>query len=161
VRNPLIAATAIAILTAAGPVSAQELRGFAFAGSTSDMNSQRYPGFGGGVVVDLGQPWLAAGAQGETFFQLPYFTGRGALFAEGRVMPRSAIRPFMMGGIGFGQDAGPMIGAGVEMRMPGSRVAFRLAIEDYVRRADFYAFGSGRFQSEVRHQIATRIGVSF
>src|SRR3954469_23822759 len=91
------------LLGCAQPAAAQEVRGFAFGGATADMNNQTYPALGGGVLVDLGQPWLAAGAQGESFFQFPYFTGRGAVFAEGRLFARSALRPLLLGGYTFGE----------------------------------------------------------
>jgi len=112
-KNTLVAVAALLFVAATQNASAQEVRGFAFAGTTSDSNSQRFPAVGGGVTVDLGQPWLAAGAQGETFFELPYFAGRGAVFAEGRILPRSTVRPLVIAGYGFGEDAGPLVGAGI------------------------------------------------
>src|SRR5687768_17391102 len=132
-KNAVIAIAVAVLLVVAQDASAQQVRGFAFGGSTTDSNNQQFPALGGGVTVDLGQPWLAAGAQGETFFELPYFAGRGAIFAEGRILPRSTVRPFVVGGIGFGEDGGPLVGAGVEIRAPRGRLGFRLAIEDYLK----------------------------
>jgi hypothetical protein len=100
----IAAMSVLALLAVAPGASAQEIRGFASAGVTSDVNDQRFPAFGGGVLVDLGQPWLSAGAQGETFVSWPYFA------------------------------AGPMFGGGVELRAPNQRLGFRFAVEDYVVR---------------------------
>jgi len=150
----------VAVLGFAQAASAQPLRGFAFGGVTADANAQTFPAFGGGVLVDLGQPWIAAGAQGEAFVDFPYFAGRGAVFAEGRILPRSRVRPFVLAGAGFGEGAAPLIGGGVEIRVPGNRFAFRLAIEDYVWTGHVHNFGRPA-RKETRHNIATRIGITF
>jgi hypothetical protein len=159
-RNLFTAVTVAALLTVAHAASAQPVRGFVFGGSTTDLNKQQYPAFGGGVLVDLGQPWLAAGAQGESFFDFPYFTGRGAVFAEGRLAKPSAVRPFLLGGYTFGEISGPMAGAGVEIRSSRARVAFRLTVEDNIYRGPFGFSGQG-VSTETRHQLATHLGISF
>ena len=162
-KNLLTAAAALVLLSAAQTVSAQEIRGFAYGSGTTAQNDQHYPGFGGGVVFDLGQPWLAVGAQGEAFSSWPYFAGRGSVFAEGRLMPNAAIRPIVLGGAGFGQYGGPMFGGGVEIRVPRSRLAVRMTVEDYVRRDTRYSF-TERVEpmgTVTSHQVATRFGVSF
>ena len=154
-----VTVAAIVVLALAGSARgalAQDVsvRGFAGGGATSDLNDQRYPVLGGGVLVDLGQPWVSAGAQAQTFFQWPYFTGRAAVFAQGNVLPNKPVRPFVLAGYGWGQDAGPLLGAGVEIRGPGSRAGVRVAIEDYVVKA-------GRFFPETRHQVAATVSVVF
>ena len=101
----------IAALAGAGTASAQDLRGFVAGGVMTDVNSGRYPAVGGGVVVDLGQPWVSGGAQGEAFFSWPYVAGRGALFAQANVVPRGPVRPFLLAGVGSGESAGPLAGA--------------------------------------------------
>ena len=93
-RNLRIAAS-IALVASVGvrTVSAQDLRGFVAGGVTSEGTDQRFPSAAGGVLVDVGQPWLSAGAQAETFWQWPYFAGRGTLFAQGNLISQGRIRP--------------------------------------------------------------------
>lgn len=160
-KRLLIAATALFLLTSARAASAQPVRGWAFTGKTSDVNAQDFAAAGGGVLVEVGQPWLLAGAQAEALFQLPYVAGRGAVFGEGRILPKSPYRPFVMGGIGFGEDAGPLIGAGIEVGAPNSRWGLRMTVEDYVRRIDAYSFPGYERPSELRHQVAVRFGITF
>jgi hypothetical protein len=151
-----IAATAVLGLLACAPsVSAQEVRGFASGGFTTDVNAQRYPAFGGGAVVSLGQPWVSAGVQADAFVSWPYFSGRGVVFGQGNLAPRKPISPFVLAGYGFGEDSGPMIGAGIDLRAPNQRIGFRLAVEDYVLRYRGY---QGPTTS---HQIAFRAGILF
>src|SRR5258705_10296833 len=151
----IAAMSVLALLAAAPGASAQEIRGFASAGVTSDVNDQRFPAFGGGVLVDLGQPWVSAGAQGETFVSWPYFGGRAAVFGQGNLAPKKAVRPFVLAGVGFGEGAGPMFGGGVELRAPNQRLGFRFAVEDYVVRLNgFEGSGTG-------HQVALRAAILF
>ncbi len=159
-KRLLSAAIMFFLLTSDRPASAQSVRGWAFTGKTSDVNGQNFAAAGGGVLVEVGQPWLLAGTQGEALFQLPYVSGRGAVFGEGRILPRSPYRPFVIGGIGFGQDAGPLIGAGIEVGAPNSRWGLRMTVEDYVRRIG-YSLGAFQPTSEVRHQVAVRFGITF
>ena len=159
-RNLLTAAMTVVLLSAAQTVSAQEIRGFAFGSGTTAGHDQQYPGFGGGVLVDLGQPWLAAGAQGEAFTSWPYFSGRGSVFAEGRLLPKSAIVPLVLGGGWFGEGGGPMVGGGVEIRVPSSRLAFRITVEDHVHRETRYISPQAT-GTQTSHQVATRFGVTF
>ena len=160
-KRLLTASIAIVLLTSVRPASAQPVRGWAFTGKTSDINAQNFAAAGGGVLVEVAQPWLLAGIQGEALFQLPYVAGRGAVFAEGRVLPKSPYRPFVLGGIGFGEDAGPLIGAGIEVGAPNSRWGLRMSVEDYVRRVNIYSFGLTTGASETRQQVALRFGITF
>jgi hypothetical protein len=160
-KHLLIAVIASVLLTSARPAAAQAVRGWAFTGRTTDINAQNFPAAGGGVLAEVGQPWLLAGLQGEALFHLPYVAGRGAVFAQGRILPKSPYRPFVLGGIGFGEDAGPMIGGGIEVGAPNSRWGLRMSVEDYVRRVDIYSFGLATGGSELRHQVALRFGITF
>jgi hypothetical protein len=160
-KHLLIAVIASVLLTSARPAAAQAVRGWAFTGRTTDINAQNFPAAGGGVLTEVGQPWLLAGLQGEALFHLPYVAGRGAVFAQGRILPKSPYRPFVLGGIGFGEDAGPMIGGGIEVGAPNSRWGLRMSVEDYVRRVDIYSFGLATGGSELRHQVALRFGITF
>jgi hypothetical protein len=126
----------VATVAAAGRLGAQDLRGFVAAGVMSDPNGQRFPAFGGGVLIDLGQPWLSAGGEGEMFVSWPYFAGRGAVFAQGNVMRRGPLRPFVVGGMGFGESAGPMFGAGIDVRPGNRRIGVRAAVEDYLAHVE-------------------------
>ena len=146
----------LAVLAAAPCASAQSARGFAFGGMMSEGYSDWFPAFGGGAVVDLGQPWVSAGAQGEAFMSWPYFAGRGAVFAQGNLLARKPVRPFVLAGVGFGEDGGTLVGAGLEVRSPDTRMGFRVAVEDYLtRRSDLYG------QLPAVHRIALRAGVLF
>jgi hypothetical protein len=151
---------------------AQDFRGFIAGGVTSEGNSQQFPSAGGGVLVNVGQPWVSAGAQAETFWQWPYFAGRGTLFAQGNLIPKGRVRPFVLGGIGFGEASGPMIGAGVEIRPTNGRHGLRLSVEDYLLRIDGLPCQSFGLQSYcaanprqgsgyIEHQVAVRAGVLF
>jgi hypothetical protein len=160
-KRLLTAAIALVLLVSARSASAQVVRGWAFTGRTSDINAQNFPAAGGGVLAEIGQPWLLVGLQGEALFQLPYVAGRGAAFAEGRILPKSPYRPFVMGGVGFGEDAGPLIGGGLEVGAPNSRWGLRVSVEDYVRRVNVYSFGIASGGSELRHQVALRFGITF
>ena len=137
----LAAFAVLAVLAAAPCASAQSARGFAF---------------GGGAVVDLGQPWVSAGAQGEAFMSWPYFAGRGAVFAQGNLLAHKPVRPFVLAGVGFGEDGGTLVGAGLELRSPGTRIGLRVTVEDYFTRP------SRRYgQQPAVNRIALRAGVLF
>ena len=153
----LVVVVVVGSTVLAREASAQEVRftGFAGGGATSDMNGQRYPTLGGGVLVEPGVRWLALGAQGETFFQWPYFTGRGALFAQGNLLPDSPVRPIIIAGYGFGEDSGPVIGAGFEARsINGKGPGVRFTVEDFIVRRN-------RFLRETGHQVAFKVAVLF
>lgn len=153
-------------------VSAQDVRGFVTGGVISDVNHQRFPSAGGGVLVDVGQPWLSIGAQGETFWQWPYFAGRGTVFGQGNLNPKGRIRPFVLGGVGFGETAGPMFGGGVELRPPNGSLGLRVSVEDYLSRIgglDCASYGLQSYcegnpreaRGYIEHQVAVRVGVLF
>lgn len=154
-KHTVVVAFAIAILVAAHGASAQDLRGFATAAVTSDVNNQHFPTFGGGVVVDLGQPWISAGGQGEALVSWPYFAGRGSLFAQGNLTAKRPVRPFVLAGVGFGEEGGRMFGGGVEFRPLNQRRGVRVSVEDYgVRYRGFDGRRTG-------HQVAVRAGILF
>ena len=148
--------------------SAQDLRGFVNGGVMSDLNNQHFPAVAGGALVDLGQPWISAGAQGEVFMSWPYFGGRGAIFGQGNVVHKGPIRPFVLAGVGWGESAGPMFGGGVEVGPRESRIGLRVAVEDYLARVGGFqcvAFGCEGFPHAGRaytgHQVTVRVGVLF
>jgi hypothetical protein len=67
------------------------------------------------------------------------FAGRGAVFAQGNLLARKPVRPFVLAGVGFGEDGGTLVGAGLEVRSPDTRIGFRVTVEDYVaRRSGLY-----------------------
>lgn len=147
--------TALVLIAGVHSASAQDVRGITFGGVTGDANGQQFPAFGGGVLVDLGQPWVSAGAQGEAFVSWPYFAGRAALFGQGNLAPGKLVRPFVLAGVGLGEYSGPMFGGGVEFRPPQQRVGFRVAVEDYTIR--YQRFDGGT----THHQVALHVGVIF
>ena len=148
--------------------SAQNLRGFVNGGVMSDLNNQHFPAAGGGALIDLGQPWISAGAQGEVFMSWPYFGGRGAIFGQGNVVHKGPVRPFVLGGLGWGESAGPMFGGGVEVGPRESRIGLRVAVEDYLARVGGFscvAYGCEGFphagQAYIGHQVTVRVGILF
>jgi len=153
-RLTLLAVVAVAIVCPSS-VSAQNLRGFAGAGVMSDVNDEHFPTVGGGVLVDLGQPWVSAGGQGEVFFSWPYVAGRGGMFVQGNVLPKGPIRPFVLAGFGYGESDGAMLGAGVEFRPNARAAGFRASVEDYLAKvgtpSDYYT----------DHQTTVRIALTF
>lgn len=162
----------ISMTTLASTASAQNVRGFISGGIISDVNHQNFPSAGGGIVVNLGQPWVSAGAQGETFWQWPYFAGRGTFFGQGNLFPKGRIRPFVLAGYAFGETAGTMVGGGIEFRPLNGRAGLRISVEDYLSRIGGLPCGSFGLQSYcdenpraargyVAHQVAVRAGVSF
>ena len=170
--KPTMAIAVLTFLWLSQPAAAQDLRGFVTAGTVSDLNDQRFPAFGGGVAVDLGTPWVSAGAQGEVFVSWPYYAGRGGLFVQGNVLGRRAIRPFILAGFGDGEYAGPMIGAGIELR-PHGHLGLRATVEDYLGRVEGFdcaAYGVSRSgcdaylhggQPYTFHQLTLRVGLLF
>ena len=160
------AAIVSAVLVASGSASAQEVRGFAAAGIMRTVNAETHPVVGGGATVDLGTPWLSAGGQAETFFSWPYFGGRGAVFGQMNILPKGPIRALAIVGAGFGEDAGPLIGGGVEFRPAGQRLGGRITVEDYLTSVTpFVCPTTGAacgFASDRRaHQLAVRAGILF
>lgn len=166
--------TLLALTTAAGASAglAQDVRGFVSGGLIADVNQQWFPSAAGGILLDLGQPWVSAGAQGETFWQWPYFAGRGTVFGQVNLIPGGRIRPFVLAGEGFGETDGPMLGGGFELRPRHRRPGLRVSVEDYLSRIDGLPCGSFGLQSYcdanpraargyVAHQVAVRAGVLF
>jgi hypothetical protein len=162
----------ISLAPLASTASAQNVRGFVSGGVISDVNHQSFPSAGGGIVVNLGQPWVSAGVQAETFWQWPYFAGRGSLFGQGNLVSKGRIRPFVLAGYGFGETAGTLVGGGIEFRPVNQRVGLRFSVEDYLSRIgglDCGSFGLQSYCDEnpraargyIEHQLAVRAGVTF
>ena len=167
-------AASIVLLTQIGAqvAEAQTFRGFIAGGITSESTNQHFPSAAGGVLVNIGEPWLSAGAQAETFWQWPYFAGRGTLFAQGNLVPKGRVRPFGLAGFGIGEAAGPMVGGGVEFRPTNGRHGLRLSVEDYLLRVDALPCQSFGLQSYcdanprqvngyIQRQVTFRAGVLF
>ena len=162
----------VSLTTLASTASAQNVRGFVSGGVISDVNHDSFPSVGGGMVVNLGQPWVAAGVQAETFWQWPYFAGRVALFGQGNIVPRGRFRPFVLAGYGFGETAGTLVGGGIEFRPLHHRAGLRISVEDYlvrIRGLDCGSFGLQSYcdanpraaRGYIGHQVAVRAGVTF
>ena len=162
----------VAALSHGRPAAAQELRGFAGAGVALDLNS-RYPAAGAGLLFDLPGGWFTTGAEGDLFTSNGYVAGRGAAFGQVNVIRRGTVRPFGLAGYGWGESAGPMIGAGLDVRFPGRRLGLRVSIEDYLVRVggfDCASLGYTRTYCDENpkggraytgHQVSMRFGVLF
>ena len=160
-----VAVAAALVAVAALPAAAQPVtfRGFATAGQVVDNNRSQILGVGGGVLVDAGQPWVSAGAQGDVLSSNGYYAGRGAVFAQVNPLGRFPVRPFVLGGIGWGEVAGPLIGGGLDVLPGNRRLGFRIAVEDYLMRIPTYDSRS-LFKPaghETSHQVSVKIGVLF
>jgi len=154
-RTVPIAVLALATLVNAPSASAQDLRGFLGGGVMSGVNAERFPTVGAGVLVDLGQPWLSAGGQGEMFFSWPYVAGRGGMFLQGNLLPKGPVRPFVLAGFGSGESDGAMLGAGVEFRPTSRAAGFRMSVEDYRSKVG----GPAKFHTG--HQVTIRAAMTF
>jgi hypothetical protein len=153
------AAAIVTMLCAVPGAHAQDVRGFVSTAVATDSNHAKYPAFGGGVIVDAGQPWVSVGGQGEALVSWPYVAGRGALFAQGNLAPKyQPIRPFLLAGYGFGEETGTILGGGVEVRSRGSRLGLRLAIEDHMQRPRGY---NTLRNLPAQHQVGFRFGILF
>ena len=151
----IAAVIAAATLVTAESASAQNFRGFVGGGVMSDVNDEHFPTAGGGVLFDLGQPWVSAGGQGEVFFSWPYVAGRGGMFLQGNVVPKGPVRPFVLAGFGSGESDGAMFGAGVEFRPRAGAAGFRASVEDYLAKV-----GAGA-NYYTDHQITIRVALAF
>jgi len=160
-----LAIAALFLVAAGANASAQDVRGFAGGGVTGTINNEQFPFFGGGAVVDVGQPWVSVGGQGEALMSWPYFAGRGAVFGQANLMVRKPLRPFVLIGAGFGEESGPlMIGGGLELRAPNGRMGFRVSVEDYVKSLDGYDAPPGyrySYPATTSHQITLRAALLF
>lgn len=132
----------LASLLQANAPSAQEVRGMIGGGMVSDLNDQRYPAVGGGVLLDLLSSWVSVGAQGEMMVSWPYVAGRGSVFGQVNALRVGSVRLFVMGGAAGGESAGPLFGGGVDLRPSKGRPGLRVAIEDYL--ADIAGFDCAR-----------------
>ena len=151
----IVAVVALASVGNAGVACAQNVRGFAAAGTTRDVNHQNFPTIGGGLLIEAGQPWVAVGAEAETFWSWPYFAGRGTVFGQVHVSSKQTVRPFALAGYGWGEEGGVMVGGGIEIRPRGSALGLRATVEDYVVHVRGYP------NAYTGHQLAFRMGVSF
>jgi len=159
--RPLFAAFALFLVARPAVAQGILIRGFAGGAATSSVDREWYTGAGGGVLVDPGTPWVSVGAQGEALISWPYFAGRGAVFGQFNAAPHSTVRPFVLAGAGFGEEGGPLLGGGVEFRVPGSRRGFRVSVEDYVDRYIRYSPGEMQPVKTTGHQVALRAAVLF
>ena len=119
-------------LAVAGPsqVSAQQPQGFVTGGiSPGENEGEGFPTIGGGVLFDVVRGWVSVGAQGDLFFSNGYVAGRGGVLAQANVIRHRAVRPFVVGGYGWGEDAGSTFGGGIEVW--SGRVGFRASVQDY------------------------------
>jgi hypothetical protein len=169
--KPILAGVVVAVLMgAARPVGAQPVFGYTAFSINSDLNDQVFSGASGGVLIDVAHSWVSAGAEADLFVSWPYFAGRGGTFAQVNVVRRSPFRIFAMGGFSWGEQSGPMVGAGVELWTRG-RLGLRATVQDYLARVE--GFGCGTFgldqpycdanfhggRAYTAHQPTVRIGI--
>src|SRR5262245_9020571 len=128
----ILAATLL--ISVPGLAEAQRPSFFATGGWSSDLNEERVLTGSFGVVFDVPKAsWLSAAAQADLFFAFPYIAGRGTVQAQLNAVRRRDIRIFGLGGVGSGENDGPVLGGGVEFR-PRGRMGVRATFQDYVQR---------------------------
>ena len=145
----------VGALATVRPLAAQDVRGFAGGGTAGGGSRDNYPSFGGGVLVDVGQSWVSAGVQGDGFVSIPYVVGRGTVFAQGHLLPKRAVRPFLLAGRGWGAFEGLMYGGGVEFKPAGRGIGFRASVENYVERY------KSSYRMPATNYISMRLAVLF
>jgi hypothetical protein len=167
----LIAAMTTLVVAGPSQVSAQQLQGFVTGGTSAGENREQFPTVGGGVLLDVAKGWASVGGQGDVFFSNGYATGRAGVLAQGNIVRRRAFRPFVVGGYGWGEDAGPMFGAGIEWW--SGRLGFRASVQHYrthVQGFDCLHFGYTQAQCDAdfrggqpytQHQPSVQFGVSW
>ena len=114
--------------------AAQPLFGFATLSHNSDLNGQRFGGASGGVLVDLARAWISVGAEADLFVSWPYFAGRVGPLVQVNLLRGAPVRIFALTGTSWGEQAGPMIGGGVEVWT--RRIGFRATVQDYLARVE-------------------------
>jgi len=130
-KGLLIAMVAVAVSFAGpGPAAAQQRSVFVMAGISSDVNDQHFPGIGGGVLFDVSS-WISVGGRGDIFFSGGYVAGRGGPITQVSLLRHRPVRPFVLGGYTWGEEAGPMLGAGVEVGFR-TGIGFRVSVQDYL-----------------------------
>ena len=169
-----LAALVVAAVSAAGPgqADAQILRGYTTVGVNADVNEHRFTSFGGGVLVDVAAAWVSAGGEAELLTSNGYFAGRGGPVAQLNAIHTPRVRVFGSGGFAWGEEAGPMIGAGIEWWSRGF-VGLRVRVSDYLARLEGFdraAFGHApafcrdflhNGASRIAHQPSLRFGVAW
>ena len=127
--RPLVSVIAVLLLICASDAFAR-VEGFATGGLHRDVNGEPFVGTGGGVLLTA--KWLSLGAQGDAFFSLPYVAGRLTLLAQGNLLDRGGIRPFVQIGTSVGELKGRMYGLGVDLRRREARVGVRTSLQVYM-----------------------------
>lgn len=130
-----IAPLLVAAFLCAAPrtAAAQQLLGFAAFTINRDVNGSQYAGAAGGVLVDVARSWISLGAQGDLFVSIPYVAGRGGPLVQLNIVRHERIRVFGIGGMGWGEQEGPMFGGGLDV-WPSRRVGIRATVQDYLVR---------------------------
>jgi hypothetical protein len=156
-------------VSAPQPAAAQQWFGYAAFSVNSDLNDQKFPGVAGGVLVDVARSWVSLGGQGDLFFSGGYVAGRGGPIAQINLMRGRPVRAFALGGYAWGEQAGPMIGAGVDIGK--GRVGFRVTVQDYFARVQGFdcalmgldqAYCDANFhggRSFTGHQPSVQVGI--
>jgi hypothetical protein len=146
----IAAALAVVAFLGAMPrgVLAQPLRGFTTVSINGEQNGQTFSGASGGVLLDLADAWLSVGAEADLFVAWPYFAGRVGPLVQVNVVRHAPVRVFAIAGHSWGEQAGPMIGGGVEFRTR-RRVGFRATVQDYLARVP--AIDCSRFGIDPQH----------
>ncbi len=121
-------ALAALIVAAPRPAAAQPLSGFGTFSLTSDVNGQVFPGISGGVLLDVAGSWVSVGAQGDLLVSGVYFAGRGGPIVQVNVLRYRNVRLFALGGMAWGEEAGPVMGAGIDV-WSRSRIGFRASVQ--------------------------------
>lgn len=123
---------ALVVSAGSGSLFAQT-RGFVTLGVTTGLNRDYFAGPGGGALFAIGDSPVSVGAKGDLFFSNGYASGRGGPVVQATFNRARPVRPFVIGGIAWGEESGYTFGGGLEIWGEG-RLGFRAGIQDYKRR---------------------------
>jgi hypothetical protein len=133
-RNAFVIAAVMILIAQPRTLQAQAFTGFLTGGTTKDLNDERFPTIGSGLLVEFLDGWVAGGGQLDIMFSLPYAAGRGGPLFQGSVLQTHGVRLFGLLGYFAGEDSGTNIGGGIEWRPRGQDIALRATAQDTLQR---------------------------
>src|SRR4030095_530340 len=80
-------------------------------------------------VFDLINSWVSVGGEGDLFVSDGYGAGRAGPIGQFNFIRHRALRPFVIGGVAWGENDGPMVGSGMEL-WARDRIGFRVSAQD-------------------------------
>jgi len=122
----------VAISVAPPYASAQHANGFLGGSFLTTVNDEQISGLAGGGVVDLAGSRISVGGQVDVLFKNGYVGGRGGPIAQWNFLRHRRLRLFAIGGMAWGVEASPTLGAGAELW--SGPVGLRATVQDNITR---------------------------